>query len=71
MGLTERLAAAMHDKRHQSYSDHPLRDLFAQRIYQIAAGYADANEATSTAWRKFLSGEESGIHRVFENMRKS
>jgi hypothetical protein len=47
IGLTERLAAAIRDKRHQSYSDHPLRDLLAQRIYQIAAGYADANDAKS------------------------
>ena len=47
IGLTERLAAAIHDKRHQSYIDHPLRDLLAQRIYQIAAGYADANDANS------------------------
>jgi Transposase DDE domain group 1 len=47
IGLTERLAAAIRDKRHQSYIDHPLRDLLAQRIYQIAAGYADANDANS------------------------
>jgi len=45
IGLTERLAAAIHDKRHQSYIDHPLRDLLAQRIYQMASGYADANDA--------------------------
>ncbi len=45
IGLTERLAAAIHEKRHQSYIDHPLRDLLAQRIYQIASGYADANDA--------------------------
>jgi len=45
IGLTERLAAAIHDKRHQSYIDHPLRDLLAQRIYQLASGYADANDA--------------------------
>lgn len=45
MGLTKRLAAAIHDKRHQSYIDHPLRDLLAQRIYQLASGYADANDA--------------------------
>src|SRR5215467_4733605 len=45
IGLTERLAAAIHDKRHPSYIDHPLRDLLAQRIYQIASGYADANDA--------------------------
>ena len=45
LGLTKRLAAAIHDKRHQSYIDHPLRDLLAQRIYQLAAGYADANDA--------------------------
>jgi hypothetical protein len=47
VGLTERLAAAMHDKRHQSYIDHPLRDLLAQRIYQLASGYADGNDANS------------------------
>jgi hypothetical protein len=45
IGLTTRLAAAIHDKRHQSYIDHPLRDLLAQRIYQLASGYAEANDA--------------------------
>ena len=47
IGLTDRLAAAVHDKRHLSYIDHPLRALFAQRIYQIASGYADGNDANS------------------------
>src|SRR5438270_9441362 len=47
IGLTARFAAASHDKRHQSYIDHPLRDLLAQRIYQLASGYADANDANS------------------------
>jgi hypothetical protein len=47
IGLTERLAAAMQDKRHPSYIDHPLRALLAQRIYQIASGYADGNDAKS------------------------
>jgi hypothetical protein len=47
IGLTERLTAAIHDKRHKSYIDHPLRDLLAQRIYQIASGYADGNDAHS------------------------
>ena len=45
IGLTERFTAAIQDKRHPSSIDHPLRDLLAQRIYQIAAGYADANDA--------------------------
>ncbi len=31
IGLTARLAAAIHDTRHSSYIDHPLRDLLAQR----------------------------------------
>jgi Transposase DDE domain group 1 len=47
IGLTARLAAAMHDKRHPSYIEHPLRDLLAQRVYQLASGYADANDANS------------------------
>ena len=47
IGLPARLAAARQDKRHPSYIDHPLRDLLAQRIYQIASGYADGNDANS------------------------
>jgi Transposase DDE domain group 1 len=47
IGLTARLAAAMRDRRHPSYIDHGWRDLFAQRIYQIASGYADGNDANS------------------------
>lgn len=46
IGLTERLAAALRDQRHPSYIAHPLRVLLAQRIYQIASGYPDANDAT-------------------------
>jgi Transposase DDE domain group 1 len=54
IGLTERLAAAVRDKRHPSYIDHTLRDLFAQRIYQIASGYADGNDAHSLRYDPML-----------------
>ena len=47
MGLTARLAAAIHDTRHPSYLDPPLRDLLAQRISHIASGSADGNDANS------------------------
>jgi Transposase DDE domain group 1 len=47
IGLTARLAAAIHDKRPRSSIDHPLRDWLAQRLYPMASGYADGNEATS------------------------
>ena len=45
IGLTERLANAFNDRRHPSYTDHPLRTLFAQRIFQVASGYEDGNDA--------------------------
>lgn len=44
-GLTGRLANAIHDTRHASYVDHLLPGLLAQRVYQIACGYEDANDA--------------------------
>jgi hypothetical protein len=47
IGLTEHLAQAFDDRRHPSYTDHPLPDLLAQRIYQIACGYEDGNDANS------------------------
>jgi hypothetical protein len=47
IGLTHRLARAIHDSRHASYIDHSMEDLLTQRIFQIACGYADANDANA------------------------
>lgn len=47
IGLTERLAVAFDDQRHPSYVTHPMRDLVAQRIYQIACAYEDGNDANA------------------------
>jgi hypothetical protein len=43
--LTERVAACIHDPRRPDRVQHPLLDLVRQRVYQIAAGYEDANDA--------------------------
>jgi Transposase DDE domain group 1 len=47
LGLPARRAAALRDNRPPSYSDHPWRDLLAQRVSQRAAGYAEAHDAHS------------------------
>ncbi len=43
--LTEQLAACLHDDRQQTKVRHARRELVAQRVYQIAAGYEDCNDA--------------------------
>jgi hypothetical protein len=45
LGLTQAVAACLHDPRRQASVHHSLKDLLRQRIYQIAAGYEDANDA--------------------------
>jgi hypothetical protein len=45
--LTERVAACIQDPRRPERVQHPLLDLVRQRVYQIAAGYEDANDATT------------------------
>lgn len=45
--LTERLAAALRDPRDPAKVQHPLPALLRERIFLIAAGYADANDAQS------------------------
>src|SRR5215217_7682982 len=62
IGLTACLAAAVQDKRHPSYIDHPLRDLFAQRIYQIASGYADGHDANSLRHKPRHNVRYAGVH---------
>ncbi len=47
IGLISRLSAAIKDQRHPSYIDHSLNDLLSQRVFQMACGYADANDANS------------------------
>lgn len=44
LGLTQQLASAVPERRHRH---HALSTLLAQRIYQIACGYPDQNDATT------------------------
>ena len=46
-GLIDRMASAIHDRRHPSYIDHTLNDLLRQRIFQMACGYTDGNDANT------------------------
>jgi hypothetical protein len=46
LGLTQRVAASLHDPRLPARTRHSLLDLIRQRVYQLAAGYEDANDAT-------------------------
>ncbi len=47
LGLAERLRGIVGDRRDRRYVEHDLLSLLRQRISQIAAGYEDANDATS------------------------
>lgn len=47
IGLIDRLTAAIADSRDPRYITHTLRDLLAQRVFQIASGYEDGNDANS------------------------
>jgi len=45
LGLTAKLDALLIDARDRRYVTHPALTLLRQRVYQIAAGYEDANDA--------------------------
>lgn len=47
IGLVEKLAGAIEEKRDERYLTHEMRDLLAQRIYQIAMGYEDGNDCNA------------------------
>jgi hypothetical protein len=47
LGLTRDLAAVLNDLRDPRRVHFTLHDLLKQRVLQIAAGYADANDATT------------------------
>ena len=45
LGLTAQMAARVDDARQAGKVRHAMHELFRQRIYQIAAGYEDGNDA--------------------------
>jgi hypothetical protein len=45
LGLTWRLASAIRDRRQLGKVAHPVRDLLRQRVFGLACGYADCNDA--------------------------
>ena len=49
LGLTEALGKAMHDGRQAGKVHHSLLDLVRQRIFAIACGYPDCNDARTLA----------------------
>ena len=46
-GIIKALAKCIGDTRHQSYVDHSLEEIAAQRVYQILAGYEHANDCNT------------------------
>ena len=50
-GLIESLSSCLQDARQQGKVDHPLTHLMRQRIYGLACGYEDANDAVNRVVR--------------------
>jgi hypothetical protein len=48
-GLIDGMSGCLRDPRQAGKVDHSLRDLFAQRVFSIACGYADANDSARLA----------------------
>lgn len=44
IGIIKALVSCIEDTRHQSYVGHTLEDIATQRVFQIVAGYEDAND---------------------------
>ena len=44
-GITSALEGILQDSRNVSHTQHSCTDLLRQRVYQIAAGYEDCNDA--------------------------
>lgn len=66
LGLCELASSCIGDKRRQDLIKHSLVDLFRQRVYAIAAGYEDCNDAsvlrTDAMHRLALGYEPSSGH---------
>ena len=60
--LSEKLAACLQDKRQQIKVSHSMQEMFQQRMFSIACGYADTNDAarlSSDPVLKLLTGRDA------------
>jgi hypothetical protein len=60
-GLIESLSSCLHDARQQGKVDHQTAELMRQRIYGLACGYEDANDAArigADPMHKLLAGRD-------------
>jgi len=60
-GLIESMSSSLQDSRQQGKVDHSLTDLMRQRIYGLACGYEDANDASRIGgdpMHKLLAGRD-------------
>jgi len=48
-GLISSMVECLFDRRQAGKVDHPLKDLFSQRVFSIACGYPDANDSARLA----------------------
>ena len=46
-GIIKALVSCIEDTRHPGYIDHTLEEIASQRVYQIVAGYEDANDCNT------------------------
>jgi hypothetical protein len=59
-GLCEAIAAAIHDRRDPRRIHHEMLALIRQRVYQIAAGYEDCNDASELRVDSALKAAAAG-----------
>ena len=59
--LTAGLKELVVDERDRRYIEHPALNLLRQRIYQIAAGYEDANDATFLRHDRLCARWRAGV----------
>jgi hypothetical protein len=44
LGLIDRISSCITDNRDHRYTDHSIKEMLLQRVFQIAAGYEDCND---------------------------
>lgn len=52
--IIQQLSTCIQDPRHQGYVQHSIESLLSQRVFQIAAGYEDANDCNELKNDKIL-----------------
>jgi len=71
LGIIDRISSCITDDRDHRYTEHTVKEMLTQRVFQIAAGYEDCNDCDDLRDDMIFKTCQDVCHRVAMSLHHS